>query len=503
MPGTLTKARLFALVQHLARARNGPVPTADIIAAVREAPWASPYRYQQIYTALIRCRQHGVLFSCVVRNEQRGRGHRPAGHHWWPVVMGPHHATEATGSVVPGMAYLIDQVIAGLPVGTVIRLGWAVRQIGNVVTACTTESVVDALQHRTASQRPRLVACPADTEWEGWWRVAEADSVRTRPNRRDASAALIARVRAEQTRTGRHSVAVRALATGLGGARRAAFVARVRLACRAPVDPSVLIMRTPRLIALGRVQYTSYVVPLGEESVGRAELDVDAWWFATMLLERRHASEARAHVLPGDEATARGRCAPYAEVLRELHAALKTLSTSTGGQHSQDQALLTAPAATWLRRSSWGMSIEDAVAADRVPETEWISVPAFYQAMRRLVAAHRVPSIRSLRLQLASAGVWMRPASLIHGLPSVRSHRHRPLPAVTLVEAVDAYFWLQCHYVGGRERVPHRWAWRWLGLCRDWDRVLSVAASPTHPCARLAETALRVRVAVERGCLTG
>jgi hypothetical protein len=263
------------------------------------------------------------------------------------------------------------------------------------------------------------------------------------------------------------------------------------MACHVPADPRVLIMRTPRLIPLGRVRYATYVVPLGEERIGHAELDLDAWWLAATYLQPRHARESRAHTVPGDEVTARGRQAPYAEVLRELHAALATVRDGAAALQWTGESHWTEVATRWLASHPWRMSGADAGAADPVPVTDWISVPTVHCAMHRLLPAHRVPSIRLLRFRLQAAGVWMRPARIIRQPQAERGQQSRAAPAPTMVEAVDAYFWLHSHYLSVSDQAPHRWAWQWLGLARDWDAIRTAAARrPREPWVTLAHTAL-------------
>lgn len=90
----------------------------------------------------------------------------------------------------------------------------------------------------------------------------------------------------------------------------------------------------------------------------------------------------------------------------------------------------------------------------------------------------------------------MRPARLIERTPTDRSLYNRASPASTLVEAVDAYLWLHCHYMTGSDQSPYRWAWRWLGLCRDWATIReAVARRSGDPWVPLARTALRVATA--------
>lgn len=492
---TLTKSRLFALVQQLAQARTGPVPTSDVVAAVRAAPWAERYRYQRIYTALLRCRAQGVLQSVVQPNTQRGTGRQRMVHHWWPLETLASQPAEAHDTAVE-IARLVDQTIAALPTGAVIRPEWVVRQTGGLVVACTEAAVTRSLAHRGAGQRPCLAPCDARSGWAGWWRVVDEDSGRQPHRQRQASAALFWRIRAEQTRTGRSAVEVRALARGLSVAQRKTLVARVRMASHVPTAPGTQIMRTPRLVRVGSVHYASYVVPLGEEHLARAELDVEAWWSAATLLERRHDQEARTHALPGDEVTACGRRAPYAEALRELHAALAVIETGTTHRGVDSDRHWTALSATWLARCTWGITQADAAAGVPVPKTTWISVPTLHRAMHRLLATQHVPDIRLLRFRLQYAGVWMRPARLIDSTPATGSQSNRAASASTVVEAVDAYFWLHSHYVTGNEQGPYRWAWRWLGLCRDWAAIrAAVARRPGEQWVPLARTALRVATA--------
>ena len=475
----LTTRRVFVLVDALVQRQQQPVPTADIVSAVRAAPWAKPWRYQHIYTALVQCRAKGLLQSVVRQNAEHGIGRRRMVHHWWPVasVVGPEPRSPDTALAV---ARLVDRAIAGLSHGAVLRPAWVVRQTRGLVATCTEAAVTSAFRERDPTQRPRLEACTPQSGWDGWWRVVEAERRRKGRKRRDASAMLFAEVRAEQVRTGRRGVDVCRWRRALRPARATTLTARVQVACRKPPTERTLIMLTPRLVRLGGVHYASYVVPLGEEHLARAELEVEAWWLAATLLARRRASEARAHRLPGDEVTARGRRAPYAEIVRELATALTVIGAECAIPRKAEEAHWTDPAAAWLARCAWGISPAQAARADPVPEIQWISIPTLHRAMHRRLAASQVPSIRLLRFRLQYAGVWMRPARLLPEGAMDGSNQHRGAPALTMVEAVDAYCWLQTQVVTGAEREQHRWAWRWLGLCREWDAIRAAAAQVPH-----------------------
>ncbi|MES3034959.1 MAG: hypothetical protein V4813_13255 [Gemmatimonadota bacterium] len=493
----LTTSRVFVLVETLVRVQQRPVPTGDIVAAVRAAPWAKPWRYQHIYTALAHCRAQGLLQSALQRNALCGRGRRRMVHHWWPVASKIGGEQQSHDTVVE-MSRLVDQAIAGLPDGAVLHPRWVVRHTHDVVAACTEPAIIAAFHQRDSSQRPRLEACGLDSGWAGWWRVADEDRARKRRGRREESDAVLAEVRAEQKRTGRRGVEVRTLRRGLSPARARTLTARLQVACRKPPTPSMLIMLTPRLVRLGSVHYGAYVVPLGEEHLARAELAVEAWWLAATLLTRRYASETRARRLPGDEVTARGRHAPYAEIVRELAAALTVIGAGRAEPRPDGRAPWTAAAATWLARRAWGMSVADAVCADPVPPMQWISVPTLHRAMQRHLAASQVPSIRLLRFRLQYAGLWMRPTRLLPATPLEHSQQHHAAPALTMVEAVDAYCWLQSQVVTGVEREQHRWTWRWLGLCRDWAAIRdAVAPEPTAAWTPLARRALGLAAAAD------
>lgn len=493
--GTLTTERLVTLVSALVKAKGNAVGAATIVAAARAAPWGEPYRYQRVYTALVRCMAQGALRRTLVENAPRGRGMRRTSYAWSPVCI-VQEETPPIGTLRgERIDVLVDHVVGRLNAGTVITPQWIVRCLRHT-RACTADEVRAALRRRTPDQRPMLTECSGELGWSGWWLVASADSVRETHAGRAASQRFWRRVRAAQHAAGRTAVEVRTLTKSPSPAARRTLIARISMSCRIPAAESNLILLTPRLVRCGAIHYASYVAPLGEEHMAFAELDVEAWWYAARLVERRHAEEMRSRLPLGDEVMAASRRTPFAIILTRLRHALGRVRQFAEGY--QAELAWCARQEKWSQENPWRITPLEIDSATAEPATRWITITA----LQRLLAMHadirHPPSVRLLRVLLRSSGIWMRPTRLVPRESMITAPHERSAAAksAVAVEAVDAHVWMSARFLDHGNATAWRWVRRWLGLSRDWEHVKFVSQRADTRWADVATRALSARTAV-------
>ncbi len=489
-PHALTVARICGLVEALVTASHTPVFLATVVTAARAAPWGRPYRAQHVLGALKACHDHGLLIRVQRPTVLRSRGHRRIAWAWWPRAYGD--PDTADGMRPTAGAILEDQIercLQPLPLETVFRATWIVRRL-HATTGVTEADGESILQRRDAGALPRLAACPATSEWRGWWRVVAVDPDTRVWGARAASDALWQRIRTQQQATGRTSVAIRALTRGLLTRERTTLQARIAIACQPP-STDAAIMLTPRLVRIGAVHYGQHVAPLGDADRAHAELDLDAWRYAATMLERRVALEVRDRSTVISAALRHAQRAPCREVVRAMRDGLRILVAPKTGT----TPVWLAAHAQWVASRPWGIDADRLDDTERTPATEWISIPMLREVMRGVVTAKQLPSIRLLRFLLQSGGVWMRPvrllrdsATLVGGIESDRG-----VSAAVGVEVVDAYLWLQARYGPTDLRSHVRWTRRWIGYCRDWSIPIHIARNTSGALSAHARLALELR----------
>lgn len=472
--GTLTTDRLLTLVDALVKKHGRAVGAALIVAEARAASWGEHYRYQRVYTALKRCEAQGVLQRVRAPSAARGRGTHHESYVWWPTYAKLEQQHDRDADEEQLLDRLVDHAVARLNVGTVLTARWIVTKLVTLRPSTTDDEVRATLRRRTDDQRPALTECAFESGWAGWWRVASADPDRASRGERSASDALWRRVRAAQRRTGHTAVEVRTITRSVSASWRRTLIARVVIACRVPKPNTNLILLTPRLVRCGAVHYASYVAPLGEEHIAAAELDVEAWWYAVQLLERRHAQERRFRGALGDDAMAAARRVPYAHTFGALKAALHHHDNIT--QDGESYCRWRTTPDVWLASNPWVVSADEFQGRITEPATVWMTIPALQRHLSVDTRIARPPSVRLLRILLQHGGVWMRPTRLISrdrvDEPRILGARAE---SAVVVETVDVFLWLSARFLDRANATHWRWVRRWIGLCRDWHLISSVA----------------------------